>query len=186
MQYCSQENLSAEIWIESLVVRTLAPVQIEERSEGNGKRCWRFAGTSHQGDEHYELFACGNNPGFVRGPTYGGDAPAFNGVRIVVPGHFYYQYHPAGSGSFSQVSAVKFASHAPYSLGSCDECLESDCRLEISDSRGIVWENLYSGKCPQYNVVCGKGCPPNTCECQHANRVCCYNSNGIVVKSFLV
>lgn len=42
------------------------------------------------------------------------------------------------------------------------------------------------GICPEWKLKCEDECPPNTCECRHGNRVCCYNSQGYVVKSFLI
>ncbi|MBE9125595.1 MULTISPECIES: hypothetical protein [unclassified Coleofasciculus] len=58
--------------------------------------------------------------------------------------------------------------------------------FKIWDARGQVYEERVETECPTVKVICDKACPSSTCECRHGNRVCCYNSQGYVIHSFLI
>lgn len=51
----------------------------------------------------------------------------------------------------------------------------SECKLEISDSTGIIYTETRD-ECPQVRIECGKECPPNSCECTHGGHRCCFDS----------
>lgn len=71
--------------------------------------------------------------------------------------------------------------------GKPDNCApptENQCKFIVSDNSGIIYTQT-TAQCPtNVTATCGKQCPPNTCECRHGNRVCCYDSNGIPVLTF--
>lgn len=66
-----------------------------------------------------------------------------------------------------------------------DNCgtTESSCKFTVVDETGIIY-NRTEPTCPRVSIDCGRKCPPNTCECIHGNRICCYNSEGYLVASF--
>lgn len=71
--------------------------------------------------------------------------------------------------------------------GQPDNCAppaQDQCKFTVRDNSGIIYTQT-TASCPvNVTASCGKQCPPNTCECRHGNKVCCYDSNGIPVLSF--
>ncbi len=66
----------------------------------------------------------------------------------------------------------------------CGGTNENQCKFTVSDNSGIIY-NQTTAQCPtNVTASCGKKCPPNTCECRHGRKVCCYGADGIVVTSF--
>ncbi len=57
-------------------------------------------------------------------------------------------------------------------------------KLTITDSTGTIYLQTYDKK-PSVNIQCQDSCPPNTCECSCGERICCYDQNGTLIKSYL-
>lgn len=70
------------------------------------------------------------------------------------------------------------------SFGSCNCPTEENCIFKILSDGTEVFSKT-AKICPEW-VIKERQCPPGTCECRHANKVCCYNDKGKVVKSFFV
>jgi len=64
-----------------------------------------------------------------------------------------------------------------------DDCGESECVFEITDSTGVIYTRTES-ECPiNVTVECAEECPPNThCECVHGGVKCCFDDNGMLIK----
>lgn len=59
-----------------------------------------------------------------------------------------------------------------------------NCDLKITDTRGEIFNKTFEDNCPEIEVICDReSCPQNTCSVDCGNHICCYNSQGIVVKS---
>lgn len=60
------------------------------------------------------------------------------------------------------------------------------CSLKFFKLGQVVLEKEYD-ECPQVEVICAdeeqEECPPNTCSLDCGSHICCYNSQGIAVKS---
>lgn len=98
-----------------------------------------------------------------------------NGVRRT------YRGYSADSSHYLRINHIEILYGYPDNCGTTGE---STCKFIVSDASGIVYTQT-TASCPtNVTVSCGKQCPPNTCECRHGNRVCCYDSNGIPVLSF--
>ncbi|MEQ8383323.1 MAG: hypothetical protein RH949_13275 [Coleofasciculus sp. A1-SPW-01] len=69
------------------------------------------------------------------------------------------------------------------SAGDCNCPGELNCEFTILVD-GQKKFSLTEETCPEWQIK-EQQCPPDTCECRHSNRVCCYNRNGNLVKSFL-
>ena len=64
-----------------------------------------------------------------------------------------------------------------------DDC--GDCVFTITLNGNIVHTETRE-TCPEVKKYCQQDCPDWTCKCTQGNRVCCYDPNGRVVKSFLL
>lgn len=60
-----------------------------------------------------------------------------------------------------------------------------NCKLTVLKNAVIVHEEIQE-VCPEVEKYCQQDCPNWTCKCIQGNRVCCYDPNGRVVKSFLL
>lgn len=59
-----------------------------------------------------------------------------------------------------------------------------DCRVKISDTRGLVYNKIFEDNCPEISHFCqGNNCPPDTCAVDCDDHICCYDNRGIAVKT---
>ena len=63
-----------------------------------------------------------------------------------------------------------------------DNC--GDCVFKVTKNNVVVYQKT-DPVCPTVSVICDQQCPPNTCECTSGSLVCCYDSTGRAVKSFM-
>lgn len=56
-------------------------------------------------------------------------------------------------------------------------------KFTVTDATQTIYSRS-ANVCPIVDIKCGESCPPGTCECDCRNVICCYNNNGILVKSF--
>jgi len=57
--------------------------------------------------------------------------------------------------------------------------------FKILDATGATLYEKTAATCPEVVIKCG-GCPPETiCECESAEKVCCYDANGYVINQYL-
>lgn len=103
-----------------------------------------------------------------------------DGKRVPSPGWFYLEKEPH---TLDKVDSATPRS-GYYSAGSCNCPSEENCIFQVLIDGKEVFSKT-NKNCPIWTIR-EQQCPPGTCECRHSNRVCCYNSNGIIVKSFLV
>ena len=64
-----------------------------------------------------------------------------------------------------------------------DDC--GDCVFTITLNGNVVHSETRK-TCPEVEKYCQQDCPDWTCKCTQGDRVCCYDPNGRVVKSFLL
>lgn len=86
-----------------------------------------------------------------------------------------------------------------------EEYNSDTCRIQIADSNGTLYDKSVNDNCPTYTVACDdqcpvgqeriqtieypgykcrEKCPPETCcECDCEDVICCYGSNGQVLKT---
>lgn len=64
-----------------------------------------------------------------------------------------------------------------------DNC--GSCVLSVTKNGRTVHTETRS-VCPEIKIYCDNDCPPWSCKCVQGNRVCCYDPNGRVVKTFLL
>lgn len=60
---------------------------------------------------------------------------------------------------------------------------ENKYKFEVTDATRTIYSRI-ANTCPIVNIKCGESCPLGTCECDCGTVICCYNDNGISVKSF--
>lgn len=60
--------------------------------------------------------------------------------------------------------------------------LDKIYKLRITDTTGEIFNKEFEEE-PDVKVECSEECPAGTCEVDCGDRYCCYNSEGIAVKS---
>ena len=65
--------------------------------------------------------------------------------------------------------------------GLADDC--GDCTFTIYSNEAVVYQQI-NESCPTVDEYCDNKCPPNTCEVECGNLICCYDSNGKAIKKF--
>ena len=86
-----------------------------------------------------------------------------------------------------------------------EEYSPAECKIEIKDRQGIIYSRTINDVCPNHTIACDdqcpegqerieiveypgykcrEKCPPETiCQCDCGDVICCYGSNGQVIKS---
>jgi hypothetical protein len=58
--------------------------------------------------------------------------------------------------------------------------------FQILDATGTPLYQKTASICPEVQIICGNGCPPETvCQCETRERICCYDANGYVIEQYL-
>lgn len=88
---------------------------------------------------------------------------------------------PDGSLPRIRIDSITRPNGAPDNCGNQNS--EQKYKFTITDARGVVFTRTATEQ-PTVRVVCGKKCPPNTCECSCGDMTCCYNDQGYAIYSF--
>lgn len=159
---------------------------------------WDYFST-RTGEDRYPPF---DDFKFIFDANNGRNAEGFPTLRAGVTnkrakGDWYFSY------SYHNVNGNKFYFRSPSSLkrsyfdlegtaewlgaaredGLPDNC--GQCVLKVTKNDIVILEQTFN-ECPQVEKYCEDDCPPWTCKCTQGNRVCCYDDNGRVVKTFLL
>jgi hypothetical protein len=123
----------------------------------SGLKCWRFSGQGKFNDFYFDMFGCGDNPGWFDNGVYLN--PTLNG-NLFLDSVYGTRY---GTESIEKVTDDSERSGF-IKIGNCLTCL-NPCSLTIKNEQGITLFTV-SGKCPcKFSVACGGRCPENFCEC---------------------
>lgn len=150
------------------------------------RKCWRSSGLGGDYSSRFEIFFCAENATHtnVGGPlTHRGDTRIglfADGIRYPNAGWFYVPQEHNLTIVESIVRTPGYSSH-----GSCpNNCLMPGCEFVIFDGSKEIF-NKKEETCPEWQIK-KQSCPPETCECRHGNRICCFSPDGRIVKTFLV
>lgn len=189
MSYCNNAKKAIVTFAlgdyKDVVIVLKPPIEITTESitigYGNdGKKCWDF----YSSNGVFQTFACCKvaeyravegdvNPGW-QGSTR--RMCMFCDGKLLIGTHWYYGdgYH-----KLREVNQYPPQRIAYNIAGNCDSCIETGCKITISNTQGTVY--MKQGKYPlNYDVACDDQCPPGYCKCECTNYpgYCCYDKNG--------